>query len=335
MGLFSLLWFLSLLGVVGSVALAIGGARKQVWRTALAASLFLVLAFQGFYQVDSGNVGIVQTFGSVHAKPINPGLHWARPFIDNVVQMGTRLKEFPIDTHASSKDLQSVHIVVSVQHSLNGEMSPQAYQQVGDLVKFDSNVVGPAVTEAIKAITAHHSAAELITEREDVKDKFVKAIQENIDATLRDKNVLGALHIANVAIKDFDFSPEFNNSIEEKVKSAQEALRAQNTKQQRITIAEADAREKELDAEAQAYATDVKSKANAAAIQREAQALKMNRGLLKLRFIQQWDGVLPQFSEAGNVVPFMNVNPVNGGSPAGASGAAGVASSTTTSGAVK
>jgi regulator of protease activity HflC (stomatin/prohibitin superfamily) len=110
-----------------------------------------------------------------------------------------------------------------------------------------------------------------------------------------------------VAIKDFQFSADFNDSIEAKVRAQQESLRALNEKQKRITEAEAGAREMELQADAQAYQIEKESVSRAAAIEREAAALAKNPGLISLRAIERWDGVLPRFSGGAQPMPFIDV----------------------------
>jgi regulator of protease activity HflC (stomatin/prohibitin superfamily) len=269
--------------------------------------LGLILLFSSCAPVSSGYVGVRTTFGKIHDKSLNPGLHFITPFIDRVTQLETRLKPFEVKAQASSKDLQVVQTVISVQHSLNGDMAADSYQKIGDLAKFDAAVVSPSVLESLKAVTAHYTAEELITKRDTVKAQIVDAIQKFIDDTLDDKGIKGAIHISNVAIQDFDFSAGFNASIESKVKAQQEALRAENEKERRITEAEAAAREIELAADAEAYKVEQISVQRAAAIEREAKALSQNPLLLQLRAIEKWSGKVPNVNMGGQAIPFLDV----------------------------
>ena len=132
-----------------------------------------------------------------------------------------------------------------------------------------------------------------------------------MDTTLEQKEVVGALSLANVAITDFEFSAEFNRAIEEKVRAEQEALKAKNEKLRRVTQAEAAAAERTLAADAEAYQIEVASKARADAIRREAEALKDNPALIQLRIAEKWNGNLPQVS-GGNAVPLLNIEAIKG-----------------------
>lgn len=277
---------------------------------AVVSCLAALTLFASCSPISSGYVGVRTTFGKIHKEPLDPGIHFVIPFIDRVTQLETRLKAFEVKAQSSSKDLQVVQTVVSVQHSLNGAMAAESFQTIGNLEKFDAAIVSPAVLESTKAVTAHYTAEELITKRDSVKAQTIAAIQGFIDQTLNDKGLHGALHVSNVAFADFDFSPGFNASIEAKVKAQQEALRAENEKVRRITEAEASARERELAADAESYQIEKVSIQRAAALEREAKALAENSNLLQLRAIEKWTGQVPTFSGGGNMVPFIDVTRV-------------------------
>jgi regulator of protease activity HflC (stomatin/prohibitin superfamily) len=262
----------------------------------------------GYSPVASGYVGVKTRFGRVSNTPLEPGLHFILPYIEHVISLETRLKPFEVKAQASSKDLQVVQTVISVQHSLNPKIAPESYQQIGDLSKFDATIVSPAVLESSKAVIAHYTAEELITKRDLVKNQIVTSIQSFINDTLKDKGIEGAIHVSNTAIQDFDFSPEFNRAIEAKVQAQQEALKAETDKQKRITDAEASQKEKELSAEAEAYQIEKVSIQRAAALEREAKALANNPELIQLRATEKWDGKLPTFSGGNNPVPFINIS---------------------------
>ncbi len=273
----------------------------------LVGGILAIPVLSGFYVVvDAGHVGVLKSMGAVSTSELSPGFHFKRPFIDQVVQLDTRLKSFEVRAAAASKDLQTVETTISVQHNIAPVMAAECYQTVGDLEKVDLTVVAPAVQESLKAITAKFTAEELVTKRETVKQLVTDAIKGYINHTLREKKLEGTVMLANVAITDFDFSKEFNLSIEAKVKAEQQALQAKNEKERRITEAEAAAREKELAADAAAYQIRKESIERAQAIQREANALAQNPSLIQLRAVEKWDGELPTFS-GGGAMPFINL----------------------------
>ena len=257
--------------------------------------------------VEAGHVGVLRTLGAVRAEPLKEGFHLKRPFLDQVEQVDIRLLASHAQATAASRDLQTVTTQVTTQYSMNGELAPLTYQRVGNLGKVSAALVEPAIQECVKAVTAKFTAEELVTKRELVKQQIQQALVSYINTTLREKGLENSLIVANVAITDFNFSPEFNRAIESKVQAEQQALQAKNEKLKRTTQAEAAASERTLSADAEAYSTEVQSKARADAIKRESEALKQSPELIRLRAVEKWDGVLPRIT-SGGVVPFLNLD---------------------------
>lgn len=271
--------------------------------------LVIVLATSAFVIVQSGHVGVIVTLGAVQPVPLSEGFHLKKPFMDKIVQTDIRLTKAVSKSVAASKDLQTVQTQVSVQYSLTGAVAPRTYQRIGTRDVVAATVIGPAIQESVKAVTAQFTAEQLVTKRAEVKQQIQLAIESFIRVTLEDKDVATALTIANVAITDFEFSDEFNKAIELKVRAEQEALQAVNEKTRRVTQAEAGYQERKLAADGEAYEIEAASKAKADAIAREAKALKNNPALIQLRLAEKWDGTLPRFT-GGESIPLINIDSV-------------------------
>jgi len=283
--------------------------EKSVIATVVGVVLALALATSSFVIVDSGHVGVVRTLGAVQMEALPEGFHLKKPFMDVIEEIDVRLRKTESRATAASKDLQVVSTNVAVQYSLNGAVAPLTFQKIGRADVVETTLIAPAIMESVKAVTAQYTAEELVTRRAEVKNGIQTAIEDFINTTLTQKEAVGAVTLANVAITDFDFSAEFNRAIEDKVRAEQEALQAVNEKLRRVTQAEAAAAERTLAADAEAYQIEVASKARADAIRREAEALKDNPTLIQLRIAEKWDGKLPQFS-GGNVIPFLNLDSI-------------------------
>lgn len=268
--------------------------------------VLLALAFSSCTTVDAGHVGVVKEFGAVKKETLPEGIHFKKPW-ETVVEFEIRLRSLNNKAAAASKDLQTVTTDITIQYSPNAAMVSDIYRSIGDLARLEPTVVAPAVQESLKSVTAQFTAEELITQRQRVKGEVEAAIRSFIDTTLHEKGLSGAIDLANIAITDFKFSEEFNKAIEAKVKAEQESLKAINEKTRRITDAEATTAEQKLAADAKAYATEVESKARAAAIQREAEALKASPEVIQLRAIERWNGLLPVYLGGGQPVPFIDV----------------------------
>ncbi|MEC7368970.1 MAG: prohibitin family protein [Pseudomonadota bacterium] len=272
--------------------------------------IFLYLAASSFVVVDAGYVGVVKRLGAVQPEFLPEGFHFKAPFVDAVQKFDVRLSKAESDAGASSKDLQVVRTKIAVQYSMNAALMPMTLQRIGTRLVVEKTLIDPAIMESVKAITALYTAEQLITKRDEVKDRIQAQIDSFLNETLREKELIGSLTIANIAITDFDFSAEFNRAIEEKVRAEQEALKAKNEKLKRVTQAEAAAAEKTLAADAMAYEIEVQSKARADAIEREAKALKDNPQLIQLRIAEKWNGVLPRFT-GSEAIPLLSIEGMN------------------------
>ena len=265
----------------------------------------LLIFYSGWVVVNPGHVGVVKRLGAVETSPLPEGFHIKIPFVDIVEEIDIRLQPARVPGSAASKDLQQVDTTIVLQYSLNPSLVPKIFQQVGNREIVTTAILRPAIAESVKAITAQFTAEELVTRRAEVTISMQTQIESFLTETLTEKDLNGALAIANLAIEEFEFSADFNRSIEEKVRAEQEALKAENEKIKRVTQAEAAAAERTLAADAEAYKTEVESVARAEAIRREAAALKSNPELIQLRMAEKWDGQLPQFT--GGAVPFLQV----------------------------
>jgi len=271
--------------------------------------LLLVAAAGVFVTVDAGTVGVVKRFGAVKDVALPEGLHFKMPFAEEVVPMTTRLTASEAKATAASRDLQIVTTDVTTTYAINGDLAPLTFQRVGTPEKIAVTIVNPAVQESVKAVTAKFTAEQLVTQREVVKQQIQQAIESFINTTLGEKDVEGALNIANVAITDFKFSEEFNKAIESKVQAEQAALQAKNEKLRRVTQAEAANEEVKLAAAAQAFTIEAESVARAEAITREAEALSGRPEVLRLRTIERWDGVLPRITSGDGVMQMLQLDP--------------------------
>lgn len=267
----------------------------------------VVTCFLGCRTVPTGYVGVKTRLGAAFKDELNPGAHLVIPYIDSVALVDVKLRTFEVKSEDScSNDLQKILTTISIQHSLNEEMASEAYAKVGDIEQIDAKIIQPAVAESMKAVISQYSAEQLIKQRVKVKTEIDATIHEFINHALENKQIPNAVHIDSVAITNFDFSNEFNASIEAKVKAEQDSLRAENEKKKRVTEAEASAREQTLAAEAIAFKIEIESKARAEASRREAEALKDSGSLLQLRTIEKWDGKLPYYNGVQGV-PFLNL----------------------------
>ncbi len=243
--------------------------------------LAVVVIFGAFGTVGAGERGVLLQFGAVQDKVFDEGLYIKIPIIHKVVKMDVKIQKDEVPASASSKDLQIVTSKIALNYHLDPESVNKVWQDVGK--NYNARIIAPSIQESVKAVTARYTAEELITKREEVKDQ--------IKANLAERLITSSIIVDEFNIIDFSFSSAFNDAIEAKVTAEQLKLKAARDLE-RIKI-EADQRVAEAEGKAQA-------------IQIEAQALKANAQIVELRWIEKWNGVVPQYW--GQASPFIGLN---------------------------
>jgi len=241
----------------------------------------LIIIFGAFGTIGAGERGVLLQFGAVKDKVFDEGLYIKIPIVQQVVIMDVKIQKDEIPASASSKDLQIVTSKIALNYHLDPNAVNKIWQEVGK--NYNARIIAPSIQEAVKAVTAKFTAEELITKREVVKEQ----IKANLAERLFERNIM----VDEFNIIDFSFSSAFNDAIEAKVTAEQLKLKAVRDLE-RIKI-EADQKIAEAEGKAKA-------------IRIEAQALRENVKVVELRWIEKWDGKVPQYW--GQASPFIGLN---------------------------
>lgn len=240
---------------------------------------FVVLISTMFYIVNPGEVGVEVLFGSVKRYAEN-GLHFKNP-LSAVVVFDIKTQREEQRSEGASQDLQLVIVESVVNYHLDASKIPELYSKVGR--DFVHKVIKPAIQECIKAATAKYKVEEVIVKRHEVK--------QLIFDSLKSKLLNYFIVLEDVNIQDIDFSPEFNRVVEEKQIEEQKIKTAQYRREQ----AEQEKEQTILEAQAEAE---------------KQRLLKVNtsKEVVELKWIEKWDGKLPETILGDKSVPMINLN---------------------------
>lgn len=249
---------------------------KTVFKLVIGSIFSLVLLiglFGSFYTIDSGERGIVLQNGKAY-KVATDGLNFKIPFIEDVKKTSIRTQQVAANASAGTKDLQTVTAQVSVNYRLSESALLQIYSTTG--TNLNDSIIAPRVQEAVKAIAANYSAADLLLRREEVKNGITEALRGEL---ARYNVILEATQITN-----FAFSPAFSQAVENKQIAEQLAQKAKNDLE-RIKI--------------EGEQRIAQSMAEAKAITVQAEAVRSQGGAeyVQLQFIKKWDGKMPVYGE--------------------------------------
>lgn len=239
--------------------------------------------FSVFETVETGERGIVLKWGA-YDRVLAEGFHIINPIAEDVITMNVRVSKVEVLAGSASRDLQTVNSVVALNYHVNPENAGLLYQQVGR--DYEAQIIAPAIQESVKAGTASFTAEELISKRTAVKD----AIRTDLTERLAKFNLV----VDDFSIVNFDFSEQFNASIERKVTAEQDALASENKLKQ---------------VEFEAKQQIEKAKAEAETIRIQAQAITQQGGkdYVQLKAIERWNGGLPQYMLGNSTVPFITI----------------------------
>lgn len=282
----------------------------------------LMTLFGAVVNVPAGSVGIMfdRMSGGVSMQTLGEGWHIAIPFMQTIYTMETRTQKVEYPASAASSDLQTVTTHVAVSYHVMPSEAPRVYKELGG--DFADKIISPAIQEKLKASTARFKAEELIQERETVRME----VSDGLGALLKKYGLV----LDEVSIVNFDFSPEFNQAIEQKVVALQNKITAENIlaikqveAQQKMAEAggianstliqaTADANAVKVKGEASAYSIEVQGNATATAFERQRN--QVSQLLVDMKIADKWSGNMPSFIAGSGATPLMLFNSQMNGS---------------------
>lgn len=238
--------------------------------------------------IGAGERGVVFNNASgIENRILGEGTHFRMPFLESVHTMSVRVQKSEFQEDTASKDLQRISMKVAVNWQLNPSKVNKIYQQVGDMDTIVATVLNNRVQQSVKANTSQYTAEEV--------QRFRQKLSDEIETALRKQLQGYDIVLSNVTITNLDYTPEFNQAIENKQLAQQDAEKASYLKQKAENEAAAVVAKAEGDA---------KARVTNATAEAEAQKLlqqSLTSELLQKMLIERWDGHYPQYMLGGTV----------------------------------
>lgn len=233
--------------VLGGVMLGIVGVAVLVG---------LVAFFTSMRTVDTGNIGVVTSFGKVTGRELSEGFAWVSPLgIDNVTEYSVKTQKEDQSATSATRDLQDVTAKVVLNYRLERGKVSEVHRTIGE--NYKDVLITPAIQSVFKSVTAKYSAVELQSGRDKVESDVTTGLRNRLESR--------GITVESVSIVNLEYSKEFTKAIEQRQVAEQNAQRAKyNLEQAR------------LDAQSQ-----------------EVQAETLTDNYLQLKAIEKWDGKLP------------------------------------------
>jgi regulator of protease activity HflC (stomatin/prohibitin superfamily) len=270
----------------------------------------LMILSSGIRMIGAGQVGVALLFGKVQPIALHEGINLVNPLFD-VVEMNTRVQKHQARYDAASKDLQAVHVEMVLNYRLKPDQAADVYQRIGP--NYASVIIDPAAQEVLKAVTAVHIATDILQKRPLIKADVQKDLTIWLDKY--------GVELKEAALANIRFDPAYEKAIEAK------QIEEQKAEQKRYELIQAQRQAEIAAAQAKgqgdAARERAKGEAEARKIQAEADSnynqkvsASLTPTLIQQRYLEKWDGKLPQFSAGGSTPGiFLNVPAPPAGRP--------------------
>jgi prohibitin 2 len=230
--------------------------------------ILLIAAAQSTYVVEPGFRGVKVTLGKVSPEFLKEGFGFKAPFITSIEEVMVRQQTHEMKAECYSSDLQQVNAVLQVLYRVPEQSAVKIFQEYAG-APFDS-LIAPRVQEALKEVTALHTAEMIVKQREDIKMRALEGAKRKVGTNF--------LEIVDVVIQDLTLSHELETAIEQKMVREQEANKARFAQEQ---------------AKIDADTAIIKAKGEAESITIRGEALKVNAVYIDLQIVEKWDGESP------------------------------------------
>ncbi len=278
-----------------------GDKKKALIPTVLGIILAVVCIGSACYtSVPTGHTGVVTTFGRVENYTLDAGIHGKLPW-QKVINLDNRVQKAAVTLSCFSSDIQEVTVAYTLNYQISKENAMTIYSTIGTTY-FDT-VITPNISEAVKVMTARYTAENLVSSRDD--------LSEAIEGLLRDKLAHYNIVVVGTSIEDMDFTDAFTNAVEAKQVAAQNKLQAEIEQARKTMEQQEQAKRNVIDANAAAEVAKIQAEADLAVTKIQADAAEyagqkeaaknkaiaewLTEDLLNYYYIQQWNGILPNY----------------------------------------
>ena len=312
-------------GIIVGTAMRYNGVEKRKASLPTVIGIILAVICIGsacYTSVPTGHTGVVTTFGRVENYTLDAGIHAKLPW-QKVINLDNRVQKAALNLSCFSSDIQEVAVAYTLNYQISKENAMTIYSTIG--TSYFDTVITPNISESVKVMTARYTAENLVSSR----DELSAMIEELLREKLAHYNII----VVGTSIENMDFTAAFTNAVEAKQVAAQNKLQAEIEQAQKIMEQQAKAERDVIEAnaaaevariQAEADLTVTKIQADAAEYAGQKEAAKnkaisewLTQDLLNYYYIQQWNGILPNYYMGSENVSTIIGIPQDAAQPAG------------------
>ena len=183
----------------------------------------------GITQIEAGHVGVVTSFGKVQDNELPPGLHYVVPLFNSVSSIDTRVKSLRFEDYtAASKEQQDLFLDATLNYHVDGTKASEIVQNIG--LDFEDKIVKPRFLDIPKSVTDDYPTTIVLNSRDEIRAKSIELLTASLEPY--------GLIVDNIALENFSYSVEYNQSIEDKQIAQQQVQTQQQILEQKRIQAE-------------------------------------------------------------------------------------------------
>lgn len=215
--------------------------------------------------IEVGERGVKVAQGVVSPNLLKEGFYTYNPFFERVEDFVIRQTTVSLETQVQTRDMQTVTMDLSITYKIpDVSVIPIFKDYQGDAFE---TLLKPKLLDALKSSASKFTAYELISKRDIVRENTLLGLRGKIN---------GLILVESLMFTGTKFSEKLQEAIEEKQKAEIEEATARN----RVNV----------------------ERANAQALTLRAKALRSNPALIQEKFLQKWDGKMPQVMGNGSTL---------------------------------
>ncbi|MBI4151487.1 prohibitin family protein, partial [Candidatus Woesearchaeota archaeon] len=164
--------------------------------------------------VPAGNITLLDTFGSVNADELSPGLHWpVNPFSRRIV-LETRTQEVKETLNVPTKEGLMAGLDVSLLYKIDPTRADEIYKNLG--IEYAEVIIVPTLRNVARDVVANYGSDDLYSANR-------SRIASDITTQLRESYDQRGVVLESVLLRDVSLPKEVTAAIERKIGAKQAA----------------------------------------------------------------------------------------------------------------
>jgi regulator of protease activity HflC (stomatin/prohibitin superfamily) len=211
----------------------LGEMSDKTKQRLIVGAVLLVLLFllRPFVIINSGEVGIKVTMGKFNSVPLNPGLHFYIPMIEQVIPVNTKIRLITYSDKESAavggdnmnagyssksgdgyegglkvnpsigvldKRGLTVNIDIAVQYQLRAAAAPATISQWGS--SWEEKIINSKLREVVRDVVGQYTAEQLPEMRNEIAKAIQTKLTVKMEALPNDPVILSSVELRNIVL---------------------------------------------------------------------------------------------------------------------------------------